>query len=232
LHVWPTLPSGQIGSRAGTLLASAGSLSIVVSGRGGHAAMPQMTCDPVVTASKIICELQTIVSRELDPLDPGVVSITTFHGGEAFNVIPQSVKLTGTIRSLTARGMAFLEERVRSIATHIAAANRCDAQVDFLDAYPPTVNDAHCWDVAQSIAREMLGESNIQQLLPVMGGEDFSYYTNRVPGCFVALGMRNECEGSVYGVHHPMFKADEDILPVGSALHVAYAMKTLDELKK
>jgi IAA-amino acid hydrolase len=142
------------------------------------------------------------------------------------------VKLTGTIRSLTARGMAFLEERVRAIATHIAAANRCDAQVDFLDAYPPTVNDAHCWDVAQSVARDMLGESNIQQLLPVMGGEDFSYYTNRIPGCFVALGMRNEREGSVYGVHHPMFKADEDILPVGSALHVAYAMKTLNELKK
>ena len=232
LHVWPTLPSGQIGSRAGTLLASAGSMSIVVSGKGGHAAMPQMSFDPVVTAAKIVCELQTIVARELDPLDPGVVSVTTVHGGEAFNVIPPSVKMTGTIRSLTARGMAFLEERVRSIASHIAAANRCEAQIEFLDAYPPTVNDGHCWDVAQALGREVLGAQNVIELLPVMGGEDFSYYTNRVPGCFVALGMRNENQGTTYGVHHPMFKADETMLPLGSALHVGFALRTLSELSR
>ncbi len=230
LHVWPTLPSGQIGSRAGTLLASAGSLKIVVTGKGGHAAMPQMCFDPVATSAKIISELQTIVSRELDPLDPGVVSITTIHGGQAFNVIPPSVTMTGTIRSLTVRGMEFLEERIRTIASHVAAANRCEAQIEFLDAYPPTVNDGHCWDVAQVLGRELLGESNVQQLLPVMGGEDFSYYTNRIPGCFVALGMRNESQGAVYGVHHPMFKADEEMLPLGSALHVGFALKSLDEL--
>lgn len=230
LHVWPTLPSGQIGSRAGTLLASAGSLSIVVTGVGGHAASPQMTHDPVVAAAKIVCELQTIVSRELDPLEPGVVSITTVHGGEAFNVIPTSVAMSGTIRSLTERGMAFLAERVHAIATQVAAANRCEAQVQFLDAYPPTVNDGHCWDVAQAVGRELLGDGSVQQILPVMGGEDFSYYTNRIPGCFVALGMRNESQGAVYGVHHPMFKADEDMLPVGSALHVGFALRSLGEL--
>ncbi len=232
LHVWPTLPSGQIGSRAGTLLASAGSLSITVTGKGGHAAMPQMSCDPVVTAAKIVCELQTIVSRELDPLDPGVVSITTVRGGEAFNVIPMEVKMTGTIRSLTTRGMVFLQERVRSIASYIAAANRCEAHTEFLDAYPPTVNDGHCWDVAQSIGRELLGDSKVQQLLPVMGGEDFSYYTNRIPGCFVALGMRNESQGAIHGVHHPLFKADEDMLPLGSALHAGFALRSLEELRK
>ena len=230
LLVWPTLLLGCIGSRAGTLLASAGSLKIAVIGKGGHAAMPSMTFDPVVAAAKIVCELQTIVSRELDPLDPGVVSITTIHGGEAFNVIPTEVAMTGTIRSLTMPGMAFLEDRVRSIAGHVAAANRCEAKVSFLDAYPPTLNDAHCWGVAKGIGREFLGEANVIELLPVMGGEDFSYYTQRVPGCFVALGMRNESVGAVYNVHHPMFKVDENALPLGTALHAAFALQSLAEL--
>ncbi len=230
LHVWPTLPSGSFGSRAGTLLASAGSLSIIITGKGGHAAMPHMTADPVVAAAKVVCELQTIVSRELDPLDPGVVSITTVHGGETFNVIPTSVKMTGTIRSLTAKGMAFLEERVRSIATHVAAANRCEASVKFMDAYPPTVIDAECWNVAKTLGREMLGANAAVELLPVMGGEDFAYYTDRIPGVFVALGGRNEGIGAVYGVHHPMFKADEDTLPLGSAMHAAFALRSLEEL--
>ena len=232
LHVWPTLASGRIGACSGTMLASAGSLAITITGKGGHAAMPHLSADPVVAAAKVICELQTIVSRELDPLEPGVVSITTLHGGEAFNVIPPAVKLNGTIRSLTAKGMAFLEERVRAIATHVAAANRCVAHAEFFDAYPPTINDGHCWDVAQTVGRELFGESNVQELLPVMGGEDFSYYTQHIPGCFVALGMRNESQNAIYNVHHPMFKADEDVLPLGAALHAAFALRSLEELSK
>jgi IAA-amino acid hydrolase len=232
LHVWPSLPTRSIGSRTGTLLASAGSVAITISGKGGHAAMPHMTADPVVTAAKVICELQTIVSRELDPLESGVVSITTMHGGEAFNVIPPAVKLTGTIRSLTAKGMAFLEERVRAISTHIAAANRCEARFEFMDAYPPTVNDGHCWQLAQTLGRALFGEGSVQELMPVMGGEDFAYYTERIPGCFVALGVRNESQGAVHSVHHPMFKADEDALPLGAALHAAFAISSLEELKR
>lgn len=233
LHVWPFLPTGTIGARTGTFLASAGSLRIEITGKGGHAALPHLAIDPVVTAAKVVCELQTIVSREVDPLDSGVVSITTINGGEAFNVIPPSVVIQGTIRSLTSNGMAFLKERVREIATHVAAANRCEAQVDFPgNDYPATVNDARCWELAQEIGRDLLGEQAVHTVPPVMGGEDFAFYTERAPGGFVGLGIRNETQGAVYSVHHPKFKVDEDALPIGAALHVAFAFRSLDELRE
>jgi IAA-amino acid hydrolase len=231
LHVWPQLKTGTIGSRAGTFLASAGSLAIVVRGQGGHAAKPNMAIDPVTTAAKIIVELQTIVSREVDPLEPAVISVTTIHGGEAYNVIPPEVRLTGTIRSLTMSGMTFLQRRVKELVEQTAAANRCSAEVTFPGHdYPPTVNDAYCWEVAQELGRAALGDEAVMQLPPTMGGEDFAYYTNRVPGVFVALGVQNEAIGAVYGVHHPKFKVDEEALPIGAALHTAFALRSLAEL--
>lgn len=233
LHVWPELPTGTIGGRAGTFLASAGQLSITVHGQGGHAAMPHRAVDPVVAAAKLICELQTIVARELDPLDPGVVSVTMVHGGHAHNVIPPSVKLDGTIRSLSMSGMRFLQQRVKEIAEHVCLANRCRAEVSFPGHdYPPTQNDAGLWQVARELGSEILGADNVRETLPVMGGEDFAYYTQQAPGCFIALGMRNEEIGAIYNVHHPQFKADENMLPVGSALHVAFATRSLMELAK
>lgn len=231
LHVWPFLTTGTIGAREGVFLASAGSVAITVTGRGGHAAMPSYAIDPVATAAKIIVELQTIVARELDPLDAGVISICAVHGGEVYNVIPTEVKLLGTIRSLTSAGMKFLQERVQQIAEHVAKANRCTADVTFPGHdYPPTRNDGHCWDLAQEIGREFLGTDNVVELPPTMGGEDFAYYTEQVPGCFVGLGVRNESEGATYSVHHPRFKLDERALPIGSALHVAFALRSLAEL--
>lgn len=232
LHVWPMLPTGVIGSRPGTFLASAGSLSITVAGKGGHAAMPHLSIDPVTTAAKIIVDLQTIVSRELDPLDAGVISITTLRAGEAYNVIPPEVKLTGTIRSLTHEGMQFLQRRVRELCEHTAAANRCSAVVEFPgNDYPPTVNNSGLWDFTQSFGREMLGDEAVQEVPPIMGGEDFAYYAERVPGCFVGLGIRNESVGAVYGVHHPKFKVDEAALPLGTALHTAFALRSLATLQ-
>lgn len=232
MHVGPFLPTGTIAARAGTLMASAGMLRIEITGQGGHAAMPHLAIDPVVTAAKVVCELQTIVSRELDPLDSGVVSVTTIRGGEAFNVIPPAVLLQGTYRSLTAKGMAFLKERIQEVATHVAQANRCEATVDFPgNDYPPTVNDAHCWDLAQEIGGDLLGAEAVRQMAPVMGGEDFAFYTERIPGGFIFLGTGNEAQGATYSVHHPKFKADEDALPIGAALHVAFAFRSLDELQ-
>jgi IAA-amino acid hydrolase len=231
LHVWPFLPTGSIGSRAGTFLAAAGMLRIEITGRGGHAAMPHLTIDPVTTAAKVVCELQTILSRELDPLESGVISITSIHAGEAFNVIPPSVLMTGTIRSLTRAGMEALQARVYEITAHVAMANRCEATVEFPGHdYPATVNDSHCWDVAQALGRDLVGEAAVHELKPVMGGEDFAYYQERVPGVFVALGIRNETQDAVYSVHHPKFKVDEDALPLGAAMHVSYALRSLAEL--
>lgn len=229
LHVWPFNSTGTIGGRAGAFLAAAGIVEIEIEGKGGHAAMPHLAIDPITTAGKIIVELQTIVSREVDPLDPAVVTLATIEGGSAFNVIPQSVKITGTIRSLRMKGLEFLQERIKSVAEGIAIANRCTARVTFPgNDYPPTVNDAECWGRVQQLAEHSLPGVQILELQPVMGGEDFAYYGDYAKSCFVALGVKNEAIGAVYPVHHPKFMVDEAALPYGVVLHATYALDCLE----
>ena len=232
LHVWPLLPTGSIGSREGVFLAAAGFLQITMRGTGGHAAMPHLTVDPVATAAKLVTELQTLVSRETDPLDSTVVSITAIHGGQANNVIPELVEMKGTIRALTIKMLQHLQTRVREVTENVAAANRCQVEVEFPGHdYPPTVNDGESWNLAKQVAADVLGASQVHEIPPIMGGEDFAYYTEQVPGCFVGLGVRNEDQDAIYSVHHPRFKVDEDALPLGAALHVAYALRSLNELR-
>ena len=231
LHVWPQMPSGQIGSREGTFLAATSSLNLTVKGVGGHAAVPQLTKDPVLTSARIITNLQSIVSRELDPLDSGVVSITVINGGNASNVIPSDVIVKGTLRSLTMDGLRELQKRVKEIAEGIAQTHGCEAIVEYIgNDYPPTVNDSDMWKFAKGIGIELLGDENVSDLDAVMGGEDFAYYTEKVKGCFVVLGMNNPDIDATYSVHHPMFKADEDALHIGTTLHTIFALKSLEEL--
>ena len=231
LHVWPQIPSGQIGSREGTFLAATSSLSLTVKGVGGHAAVPQLTKDPVLTSARIITNLQSIISRELDPLDSGVVSITVINGGNASNVIPSDVNVKGTLRSLTMDGLKQLQKRVKEIAEGIAQTHGCEAIVEYVgNDYPPTVNDSDMWKFAKKIGIELLGDENVSDLDAVMGGEDFAYYTEKVKGCFVVLGMNNPDIDATYSVHHPMFKADEDALHIGTTLHTIFALKSLEEL--
>ncbi len=228
LHVSDKLPTGTLASKEGTLLAATSSIRILVSGNGGHAAMPHLTVDPVVTGSKIVVELQTLVSRELDPLESGVISITMANAGSATNVIPSSMELQGTIRSLTSDGITRLQQRVREVAEAIAMANRCIAEVTFPgNDFPPTVNDGECWELGRISAGEILGEECVSEMGSIMGGEDFSYYTQVIPGCFSFLGVGNPEIGAVYGVHHPKFKVDEDALSLGTAIHVNTAFKAL-----
>jgi len=231
IHVWPFAPTGTVAGRAGTFLAATSSLQIVVHGKGGHGAIPQMTFDPVATAAKIVVELQTIIAREVDPLNSGVVTVSMMRAGEAFNVIPPTAELGGTLRALTIDNLHFIQQRVREISEHVAAANRCTVDVTFPGHdYPPTDNDAHCWDVAQDVITELLGEGTAVESPPIMGGEDFAFFLQQVPGVFVGLGIRSEEAGSVWAVHHPKFMMDESALPTGSALHVAYALRSLEEL--
>ncbi|HAD58427.1 MAG TPA: amidohydrolase [Planctomycetaceae bacterium] len=230
LHVWPMLPTGTFGSRAGTFLAAAGELDITIHGRGGHAAMPHQCIDPVVTAAKVITELQTIVSRELDPMNSAVISITSIHGGEAYNVIPEQVKLQGTIRALDTDTFQMLQKRIEETATQIAAAAQCRAEVAFPgNAYPATVNDDALWETVQELAGELVGSDHVHEIPALMGGEDFAFFAEQVPGCFVGLGIRNEDCGATYSVHHPMFKVDEDALPLGTALHACFAVHSLSQ---
>lgn len=226
LHVWPYIPTGTIGGRAGAFMAAAGMMDVTVIGKGGHAAFPHMAIDPIATAAKIVTELQTIVSREVDPLEAAVLTIASIHGGEAFNVIPPEVRMIGTIRSLSMEGLRFLQQRAREIATQVASANRCEAVVTFPgNDYPATVNDADCWNEVRSVGAAMLGEAAVLELAPVMGGEDFAFYGSHTRACFVALGTRNENLGATFSVHHPQFLVDESALPIGSALHATYALR-------
>lgn len=231
LHVWPFAETGTIAGRAGTFLAASGSLEMTVRGTGGHAAMPHLTIDPIPTAAKIVTELQTLISRELDPLAAGVISITSIHGGETFNVIPPEIRLQGTVRALTLVELRQLQDRVQEVAGQIAAANRCTATIEHPGHdYPPTLNDEHCWELARQIGTDLLGSDQVSESPPIMGGEDFAYYTEVVPGCFVGLGVRNESIGAEYSVHHPRFKVDEDALAIGAAVHVEFAVRSLAEL--
>jgi IAA-amino acid hydrolase len=225
------MPTGQIGSREGTFLAATTFLDLTVKGVGGHAAVPHLTRDPVLTSAQIITNLQSIISRELDPLDSGVVSISAIQGGQAANVIPPEVKILGTLRSLTMDGLKKLQTRVKEIAESIAKAHECEAIIEYPgNDYPPTVNDGEMWNFAKKVGSDMLGEENVSDLDAVMGGEDFAYYTEKVKGCFVVLGMNNPDIDATYSVHHPMFKADEDALHIGTALHISFALKSLEEL--
>ena len=228
LHVWPSTPSGQLASCPGTFLAAMTFFEIKVIGVGGHAAMPHLTVDPVSTAAKIITSAQTLISREQYPLEPGVVSITAVHGGEAHNVIPPEVTLKGTIRSLTSAGKDHLKQRLNEMAAHIAAADRCTTEfVTVGNDYPETHNDPELFLSVKDMGERIVGTDNFSLCPPTMGGEDFAFYGAHAPACFVGLGCQSEEAGSIYSVHHPRFKMDESVLHLGTTLHVAFAMEHL-----
>lgn len=231
LHVWPLIETGYAASRAGTFMAATTFFEITIKGSGGHAAMPHMTVDPVTTAARVITDLQSIISREVSPLSPAVLSVTRIEGGSANNVIPSSVELGGTIRALTSVELESLKARLTAITESVAATHRCTADVRFpgID-YPALRNDEHCWLQARAVAEALLGERKVLESEPVMGGEDFAFFTDRIPGVFVGLGVGNPSIGARYGVHHSMFKVDERALPLGTALHVGFALSTLREL--
>lgn len=233
LHVWPTLPTGQIASRGGVLLAAAGEFRLTVRGRGGHAAFPHITHDPIVAISQIIGAFQSIVARESDPLSPTVLSVTSVHGGTAYNVVPGEVVASGTIRSLRTEELHRIREAMRRVSENIARAMRCEAVLEDQPGdpdYPATVNTPECWETAKTVAAEFISRSDIHEISPVMGGEDFAFYLEKVPGCFVALGIRNDAIGANHFVHTPFFKVDEEALPLGTAMHVGFALRSLEEL--
>ena len=228
LHVWPGATTGTVLSNVGVILAAAGAFDIVVKGKGGHGALPHMTVDPVACAAKIVVELQTIVSREMNPFDPTVVTVGSIHGGHAMNVIPEDVRLTGTCRSLTHEGLLQVKRRIEEIATAVALANRCEATVSSLmPDYPPTINDEEAWGVARRAAERLVGPDNVRQMEPILGGEDFAFYQQRIPGCFAMIGISRPDWQTRHSVHHPKFIVDEAALPVGTALHVAMALESL-----
>jgi IAA-amino acid hydrolase len=248
MHVWPTLKSGEIGFRSGPMLGAADSFTLEIEGVGGHAAFPHLVVDPIVAASSIVLNAQTLVSRNLNPLESGVVSITQFDAGDgAHNVIPAKAVLRGTIRSLSDEGLTMLREGLINIATNAAAAQGCSLKSYTFsrDHYPVTMNDDKLYPFAAKVASMVAIGGEVTKVDPTMGAEDFAFLAQGVPAAFFFLGQGGQgeenCVGACksgaarvptnLGLHHPEFNLDETILPRGVELFVNLALRALHDLK-
>jgi amidohydrolase len=222
LHVDSRLDVGTIGIVPGPVNASADELYVNVRGVGGHGAYPHSAVDAIPAAAAIVLALQNVVAREIDPLASAVVTIGTISGGYRNNVIADEVKMSGTLRAHDPAVRDALEARVRRIIAGVAAAYNVDAQVQVVRGYPPVVNDE---PLAQRFADYVRAHSplRVERPQPTMGGEDFAYFAQRVPGLLIRLGVRSESSGAVHPAHSPLFRIDEDALPVGVTTLVLFA---------
>ena len=227
LHVWQALDLGKVGVTSGPMMAAVDEMTITLHGTGTHAAMPQLGVDPVVCAAHVITALQSVASREADPLQAVVVSITQMDAGTAFNIIPPTAKLRGTVRVFDPALWRELPERIERIVQGIAQAFRCRATIDYQRFNGPTVNDPAMAAIAREAAIEVVGAANVVDDVRTMGGEDFSAFLLQVPGCFIAVGSRNESRGLVHGHHHPRFDVDEGCLAIGAEVLLRTARKFL-----
>ncbi len=216
MHNFPGLPVGEFAIRKGPIMAATDEFRITITGRGGHAAKPHETIDPIVTGSQMVNALQTIASRNADPLDSVVVSVTVFQGGNTFNVIPQEVTLRGTVRTLSPKMRDLAQERMGVIVKSVADAFGAEAELVFRRGYPVTANHDEQTDFAASIAEGIAGEGKVKRdIPPMMGGEDFSYMLEERPGAFIFAGNGNSA-----GLHHPAYDFNDELIPVGCSYWV------------
>ncbi len=211
LHNMPGLPVGSFAIRKGPMMAAADRVVIDIEGRGGHGAAPHHCVDTVVVAAQIVTALQSIVARNVNPLESAVISITAIRAGEAFNVIPQTARLMGTVRTLDPAIQDLCEARINAVATGVARALGAEAKVTYERGYPVTFNHADQTDFVADVARAVSGAERIDtKVPPVMGAEDFSYMLERRPGAYIFMG-----NGDTAGLHHPAYDFDDKALPVG-----------------
>ncbi len=218
LHVWQDLPLGVIGVTDGPWMAAVDEFTVTVKGKGAHAAMPQASVDPVVCAAQIVTALQTLVSRRADPFQQLVVSVTQVRAGTAFNIIPGTAWMNGTIRCFDDALWAAIPAEFERVVRGVASALGCDAAIDFERGNRPTVNDPAMAAIARAAAVDVVGAERVRGDVRTMGGEDFAAFLARVPGAFLAIGSRNESRGLVHEHHHPRFDVDEDVLRIGAEI--------------
>jgi amidohydrolase len=230
LHIMPNAPHGAIGSRTGTLLASADMLEIVVEGRGGHASMPHDTRDPVPVACEIVMALQTMVTRRFKATEAVVVTVTQIDAGTAHNIIPDKALLKGTIRTLSPDARQEIWSAIRTLAENIAQAHECDADVAITEGFPPTVNDPRAVALAEAVATWLPHGEYLHLPAPIMGAEDFSYVLEKVPGMMAFLGVA--ASGAdlkrCCGIHSSRMMVDETVLPRGAAFLAGCATRFLE----
>ncbi len=218
LHLWNTLPVGTVAVTAGPTMSAADDWQCVVSGQGGHGASPHETRDPVVAAAQIVIALQTVTSRNIDPLDTAVVTIGVIHGGSAYNCIPTSVELRGTLRSYRKETQELIHRRVREICEGVAAALGCHAEVTITPITLAVDNDPDLSERIAAIAAEVVGAENVRRDVRTMGSEDMAYLMDDIPGCYFFIGSANAGKGMDYPHHNPRFDIDEDALAIGAEL--------------
>jgi hippurate hydrolase len=216
MHNYPGMPVGQFGIRAGAMMAATDFVSIDIEGVGGHAARPHLGIDTVLVGSQIINAIQSIVSRNVDPLKSAVVSICMFHAGNTENVIPQTAQLGGTARSLAEDVRVLLEKRLHQVVEATAAAYGAKAKLTYQRNYPVLVNHERETDFAAGVAKQIVGERLVDTALPpMMGGEDFSFMLRARPGAFIWVG-----NGDSAGLHHPAYNFNDDVIPIGTSYWV------------
>ncbi len=224
LHLWPGLPFGTAATKAGPIMAAADAFEMRVKGRGGHGAMPHLTADAVAISAQVVTALQTVVAREVDPVEPAVLTVGEIEAGSAFNIIPETARLGGTVRTLNEDLRRSMPRRIEELARGVARGMRGDAELDYTFSYPVTVNDAASARLALGVIGDLFGEDVAVELPnPTMGAEDFAFFLEKLPGAFIWLGVGED----VSGLHTPTFAFDEEILPKGSALLAALALESL-----
>jgi hippurate hydrolase len=224
LHLWPGLPFGKIATKAGPIMAAADAFEMEVKAAGSHGAMPHLGSDAISIAAQIVTALQTIVSREVDPVEPAVLTVGEIGAGTAFNVIPDKAHLGGTVRTLNADVREEMPRRMEELARGIAKGMRGDVDLDYTFSYPVTVNHEAVANLALDVAEDLFGGESVLELSsPSMGAEDFSYFLESLPGAFIWLGIGEDASG----LHTPKFAFDEMILPRGSALLSALAIAAI-----
>lgn len=220
LHNWPSLPQGHVGATPGPVMAASDFVDIVVTGRGGHAALPHLTIDPVVVASQLVLALQSLVSRQADPLSPCVLSITQINGGTTFNIIPEEVTLKGSCRAMTEEMRIFLESKIKTISRGIGESYGAKIEATYRRGYPPTINTPKEAQLVAEVAAQLIGEDRVHRNLePSMGAEDFSFMLEEKPGCYFWLGAGNPSQGDCR-IHNPNYDFNDGIVDLGVKLWV------------
>ncbi|MER9138205.1 M20 family metallopeptidase [Mesorhizobium sp. M0830] len=223
MHNMPGLPVGQFAIRPGPIMAATAEFTITVRGKGGHAAMPHGTIDPIVITSQLVGALQTIASRSTDPVEAVVVSVTKFHAGDAYNIIPETAEIAGTVRTLRKEIAKKSEERIRTICAGLATAFGARIEVDYQANYPVTFNHAEETIFASDVAIGVAGDTHVHRgIQPVMGGEDFSYMLEARPGAFIFIG-----NGDTAGLHNPAYDFNDEAIPHGMSYWVKLAETAL-----
>jgi len=230
LHIFSTYPLGRVGVRSGPTFASADKFTLTIKGKGGHAAMPEQSVDPIVVAAQIITALQTLISRETSPFNPAVITIGKIEAGSAFNIIPDRAEMQGTMRAYTSEHRDKLLRRITELTQGIATAMNATCEITLFDGCPPCVNDPAMTEVVQRAAVSSVGAAAVDTGEEVMtaGSDDMAFFLDTVPGCYFIVGSQSEKDGAVYPHHHPNFNISEYSLPIAAEVLVR---ATLDYLQ-